>query len=414
MKESAFVVTVVEEKKKDVWTPRDKAEEMRELVLSTGCRISGEMIVKLREINPRYFLGKGKVEEIKEKAHESGSQVIIFSQDLSPAQQLNIEEEIGIKTIDRTQLILDIFAHHARGAEGKLQVELAQLRYLLPRLKGKGILLSRLGGGIGTRGPGEKKLEIDRRRIRRRIEKLLEELEEVRKRRSALRKRRQSSEIPVIALVGYTNAGKTTLLNRLTNAHQPSSDAMFTTLDPVARVYLLPGRQKVLLLDTVGFLNELPHHLIEAFKATLEEVSSADLILHVLDISHPLYKKRESAVYKVLDEIGVKDIPVITVLNKVDLLSQERINSLKVNYRHGVFISALKGYGIQELESRIKEFFSDYESWLQLYIPRDKIHLVKLLPSDKIVELCSKNGGLYLRARVNLATREKFYSRLKE
>lgn len=414
MKESAFVVTLVEEKKKDVWTPRDKAEEMRELVLSTGCRISGEMIVKLREINPRYFLGKGKVEEIKEKAHESGSQVIIFSQDLSPAQQLNIEEEIGIKTIDRTQLILDIFAHHARGAEGKLQVELAQLRYLLPRLKGKGILLSRLGGGIGTRGPGEKKLEIDRRRIRRRIEKLLEELEEVRKRRSALRKRRQSSEIPVIALVGYTNAGKTTLLNRLTDAHQPSSNAMFTTLDPVARVYLLPGRQKVLLLDTVGFLNELPHHLIEAFKATLEEVSSADLILHVLDISHPLYKKRESAVYKVLNEIGVKDIPVITVLNKVDLLSQERINSLKVNYRHGVFISALKGYGIQELESRIKEFFSDYESWLQLYLPRDKIHLVKLLPSDKIVELCSKNGGLYLRARVNLATREKFYSRLKE
>jgi GTP-binding protein HflX len=413
MKETAFVVTLVGEGRKDIWTPRDKAEEMRELVLSTGCEISGEMIVKLREINPRYFLGKGKVEEVKEKAHGSGSQVIIFSQDLSPAQQLNIEEEIGIKTIDRTQLILDIFAHHARGAEGKLQVELAQLKYLLPRLKGKGILLSRLGGGIGTRGPGEKKLEIDRRRIRRRIEKLLHELEEVRKRRSALRKRRQSNEIPVIALVGYTNAGKTTLLNQLTDAQQPSSDAMFTTLDPVARVYLLPGKQKVLLLDTVGFLNELPHHLIEAFKATLEEVSCADLILHVLDISHPLYKKRESAVYKVLDEIGGKDIPVITVLNKVDLLSQERISSLKVNYPHGVFISALKGYGIEDLKYRIKEFLSDYESWLQLYLPRDKIHLVKLLPPDKIVELCSKNDGLYLRARVNLATREKFYHRLR-
>jgi len=413
MRERVFIVTVIEEKKRDIWTPRDRAEEMRELVSSTGCDIGGETIVKLREVNPRYYLGKGKVEEIKEKVQETDSQVVIFSQDLSPAQQLNIEEEIGIKTLDRTQLILDIFAHHARGAEGKLQVELAQLRYLLPRLKGKGILLSRLGGGIGTRGPGEKKLEIDRRRIRRRIEKLLEELKEVKRRRSALRKRRQSNEIPAVALVGYTNAGKTTLLNRLTNSNQLSSDSMFTTLDPVSRIYYLPGRQKILLLDTVGFLNELPHHLIEAFKATLEEASSANLILHVLDISHPVYKKREFAVYKVLEEIGAEDIPVVTVLNKIDLLPKERIDILKVSYPQGVFLSAIKGYGIEELVNRIKEFLSNYESWLQLYLPRDKIHLVKLLPRDKIIELCSKNGGLYLRARVNLATREKFYQKLR-
>ncbi len=413
MKEKAFVVTVVEERKKDIWTAQDKAEEMRELISSTGCEIVGELIVKLKEPNPRYYLGKGKIEEIREKAHNAQSEVIIFSHDLSPAQQLNIEDEVGIKTIDRTQLILDVFAHHARGSEGKLQVELAQLQYLLPRLKGKGILLSRLGGGIGTRGPGEKKLEIDRRRIRKRIDKLLQELQEIRKRRDALRKRRQSNEIPVVALVGYTNAGKTTLLNRLTTANQPSSNAMFTTLDPVSRIYYLSGRQKILLLDTVGFLNELPHHLIEAFKATLEEVCSANLVLHILDVSHPLYKKRETAVYNVLKEIGAREIPVITVVNKIDLLPAHRIESLKYNYPQAIFISALKGWGIDELQYRIKEFLADYESWLQIYLPKDKIHLVKLLPEDKIVELCSKNGGLYLRARVNLATRERFYHKLK-
>ena len=215
MREKAFVVTVIEENRKTSWMSEEMSHEMRELVVSSGCEAAADMLCVIKRINPVYFIGKGKVEQIGEAVRHSGCNVVIFSQDLSSTQQQNIEDKIGIKTIDRTELILDIFAHHAKGAEGKLQVELAQLTYLLPRLKGKGVLLSRLGGGIGTRGPGEKKLEVDRRRIRKKISGLKNELYQVKKRRGSLRKRRLRSEIPAIALVGYTNAGKTTLLNQL-------------------------------------------------------------------------------------------------------------------------------------------------------------------------------------------------------
>lgn len=414
MKERAFVVTVEKEEKKNIWTLKDKLEEMRELVASSGCEIVAEMSSRVRYFTPRYYIGKGKVEEIKQKAKQASADVVIFSTDLSSTQQLNIEEEIGIKTIDRTQLILDIFAHHARGSEGKLQVELAQLLYLLPRLKGKGILLSRLGGGIGTRGPGEKKLEVDRRRIRRRIDRLKQELLELKKRRSALRKRRSLREIPTLALVGYTNAGKTTLLNALTDSMQIASNSMFTTLDPVSRICYLAGKQKILLLDTVGFLNQLPHHLIEAFKATLEEISQASLILHILDVSHPLARKREQAVYEVLKEIGASDKPIITVLNKIDRLSSSQLESLQVKYPAGIPISALKAEGLNLLKEAIKNSLSSYESWLTIYLPKEKMKLVNLIHPDKIIEFVSKDGGVFLRARVNLATREKFYQALAE
>jgi len=414
MREKAFVVTVLEERRKDTWRSEDRLHEMRELVISSGCEVTADMLCVIKKINPTYFIGKGKVDQIKEIAVRSGCNVIIFSQDLSPTQQQNIEDKIGIKTIDKTELILDVFAHHARGAEGKLQVELAQLTYLLPRLKGKGVLLSRLGGGIGTRGPGEKKLEVDRRRIRKKISGLKDELDRVSKRRASLRKRRLRSEIPTIALVGYTNAGKTTLLNQLTRSSQIKSDSMFTTLDPVSRLYYLPGKQKVLFSDTVGFLNELPHHLIEAFRGTLEEITDAALILLIMDIAHPLAKKKEQAVYKVLEEIRVKEKPIITVLNKTDKISDEKKDYLRIEYPAGVFISALKNEGLDILVDEIKKQLYYYESRLEMYIPDGKKHVLKLLNQDRIISCTRCSEGVYLKARVNLALRERFYQELSE
>ncbi|MDP8233266.1 MAG: GTPase HflX [Candidatus Saelkia tenebricola] len=412
MKEKSFIVTVFEEHKKDSWSDKEMFEEMLELVVSSGCEVSGDILLKVKRVNPACFIGKGQVDKVGEAARLNKCDVIVFSRELSPTQQQNIEEIAGIKIIDRTQLILDIFARHAKGVEGKLQVELAQLTYLLPRLKGKGVLLSRLGGGIGTRGPGEKKLEVDRRRIRKRIDKLNDELYQVKKRRQSLRERRLRSEVPSIALVGYTNAGKTTLLNQITKSNQISSGSMFTTLDPVSRGYYLPGRQKAIFLDTVGFLNELPHHLIEAFKATLEEIVDTSLILLVLDISHPMAKKREAAVHNVLDQIGVKDKHVITVLNKADQISTQNKDILKIKYPNGVFVSALKCEGINILIDEIKNQLYSYESWLEMYLPDNKKHVLNLLNQDKIVSCIPKSGGVYFKARVNLATRELFYQGL--
>ncbi len=414
MKENAFIVFINQESRDDIWEEEEKLAEMRELVLSSGCNICAEVLCNLKEPNPRTYIGSGKVNEIAESAREKKADVVIFSNDLSATQQQNIEDEISIKTIDRTQLILDIFAHHAKSLDGKLQVELAQHVYLLPRLKGKGVLLSRLGGGIGTRGPGEKKLEIDRRRIREHIKTLNKRLKEVKERRSALRKRRAFNEMPTIAIVGYTNAGKTTLLNLLTLSKQVASSSMFTTLDPVSRLYYLPGRQKVLFADTVGFLNQLPHHLIEAFKATLEEIIEAHLIIHVLDISHPMALKREKSVYDVLSEIGIKDKPTITVLNKIDMLTPEEIDEKKYFYPEGVFISAKKMCGIDSLVDKIKEEFYSFESRLDIFIPEAKRHLLDIIPAGNMIEKIPKDNGLYIKARVNLATRERFYRELSK
>ena len=341
---------------RSIWSLEDEAQELQELAASSGCRMVGAIHARRHRPIAGTFLGAGKLDEIAQAVQEWQAQVVIFSQELSSAQQRNIEEILRVKTIDRTQLILDIFAQRATSQEGKVQVELAQLRYLMPRLMGKGIMLSRLGGGIGTRGPGEQKLEVDRRRIRARINRLGSELEKLGRRREATRSRRKETEVPVAALVGYTNAGKTTLLNRLTGAGGRADDQLFTTLDPLARRLRLPSGETIILTDTVGFLHHLPHHLIEAFKATLEEARYAALLLHILDASHPLVSEHAKAVEEVLSELALQQKPLVTVLNKRDRVEDAlRLCALERAYEPAVSISAKTGEGLERLRSLIAE-----------------------------------------------------------
>ena len=284
-KEKALLVVVFTEEEKREWDIEEISEEFKNLVISAGIEVTDLISVKIKKTTPSFYIGKGKAYEIAKLAQEKKADVVIFNNNLSFTQQRNLEDILMIKTIDRTQLILDIFAHHAHTQEGSIQVELAQLEYLLPRLKGRGIMLSRLGGGIGTRGPGEKKLEVDRRRIEDRISTLREKLEKIRKHRHLLREKRIKDNVKICSLVGYTNAGKTSLLNTLVDDLQKTSDSLFTTLDPVSRRLLLSDNLEVVITDTVGFLHKLPHHLIEAFQATLEELTFSDLLLHVVDVS---------------------------------------------------------------------------------------------------------------------------------
>ena len=342
------------------WTLEDEAGELRELARGAGCEIVDEAGVKRHEPVAGTLLGRGRLDELAQRRRARGANLVIFSQELSPAQQRNIEAWLGVKTIDRTQLILDLFAQRARSQEGKVQVELAQLRYLLPRLVGKGILLSRLGGGIGTRGPGEQKLEMDRRRIRTRLGRLGDELKRLARRREATRARRKETDVPVVALVGYTNAGKTTLLNRLSGAGALERDQLFTTLDPLARRVRLPDGEPIILTDTVGFLHQLPHHLIEAFQATLEEARDADLLLHVLDASHPLMGEHTRTVQSVLKGLGLEDRPLVTALNKRDLLrgrpmADQELRALERLYEPAAAISAKTGEGLPALGRLISE-----------------------------------------------------------
>ncbi len=338
------------------WPAEDEARELEELTRSAGCQVAAAVIARRHRPIAGTFLGLGKLEEIARTAADTQAQVVIFNQELSPAQQRTIEERLGVKTIDRTQLILDIFAQHATSQEGKVQVELAQLRYLLPRLAGKGVMLSRLGGGIGTRGPGEQKLEVDRRRIRARLTRLGEELERLARRREATRSRRKESEIPVAALVGYTNAGKTTLLNRLSGGSSTTRDQLFTTLDPLARRVRLSGGETIVLTDTVGFLHHLPHHLIESFQATLEEARDADVLLHVLDASHPLAAEQAEAVEEVLRQLGLEAKPRITLLNKSDRVDHPgRLASLERAYGPSVVLSAKTGSGMERLTEALNQ-----------------------------------------------------------
>ena len=352
--ERAILVTVQLDERfsgpRPIWPLADESRELKELTLSAGCRVIGEISAKRHRPIAGTFLGAGKLEEIAQVAADLQGQVVVFNHELSPAQQRNIEALLRVKTIDRTQLILDIFAQRAHSQEGKVQVELAQLRYLMPRLIGKGIMLSRLGGGIGTRGPGEQKLEVDRRRIRARLSRLDEELKKLGRRREATRSRRRETEVPVAALVGYTNAGKTTLLNHLTGSIGTARDQLFTTLDPLARRMRLPSGDTMILTDTVGFLHHLPHHLIEAFKATLEEARDADLLLHVLDASHPLVSEHAKAVEEVLAQLELEDKPVLTILNKRDRLEEaQRLAALELAYEPAVAVSAKTGEGLDRL-----------------------------------------------------------------
>lgn len=331
--------------------------------------------------DPAYFVGRGKVDELRAQAEELGLDLLVFDDELTPGQQRNLEDRIGRKILDRTQLILDIFARRARTREGKLQVELAQLSYLLPRLAGKGIMLSRLGGGIGTRGPGETKLEMDRRRIRRRIARLRQELDAVRLHRGLQRARRKGVPVPVVALVGYTNAGKSTLFNALTLAGTVESVQLFSTLDPLLRRVTLPGKLEIVLSDTVGFVRKLPHDLIAAFRATLEEVRAADLLLHVIDYAGPSWREQAAAVEETLREIGAAGKPVIEVWNKIDLLEPERAReaAAAAGDRGPVPISARSGEGLAALLARIRKELDSFSVQVELVIPYDKASVLSLL-----------------------------------
>ncbi|HTY44431.1 MAG TPA: GTPase HflX [Patescibacteria group bacterium] len=377
--EKALLVSIKFKTEKTGWSMDDVVNELEELTRACGAQIVDHVNCFCEKPAPRFFVGKGKAEEIALAAAEEGADTVIFSRDLSGTQQRNLEEVIGKKTIDRTQLILDIFARHAKTPEGKTQVELAQLQYLMPRLVGQGIILSRLGGGIGTSGPGEQKLEVDRRRIRKRIDRLRVDLRHLSLHRQTLRKQRKENAVPTVALVGYTNAGKSTLINTLTHAGQLVQDSLFTTLDPLAQGLKLSGGGTVVISDTVGFLNNLPHHLIEAFKATLEEVIEADLLIHVLDAGHPLVREYAKAVYAVLKELHVEEKPMITALNKIDLVENKAwIDRLAQESVNPVPISAKFGINLDQLLARVGEFLEPKMLSLDLVIPHRRMDLVDI------------------------------------
>lgn len=328
-------------------------DELARLADTAGADSVATLVQKRDSPDPKYFIGSGKIEELKALAAEHRANLAIFDHPLSPAQTRNIEDASGLKVIDRTELILDIFAQHARSREGKLQVELAQSTFLLTRLGGRGVMMSRLGGGIATRGPGETKLEYDRRHIRAKISELKKQIEKVRQERRIKRERRRQARIEVVALVGYTNAGKSTLLNALTQAGVLTENKLFATLDPTVRRLYLPSGRVVLLTDTVGFIQKLPHQLVAAFQATLEEVSEADLLLHVIDSSRQGYERQINAVYEVLEELHCIAKPLISVFNKADQLEKKLSKKTLAKYKPAVVVSALKQEGLKELLTTI-------------------------------------------------------------
>lgn len=337
-------------------------DELEELAQTAGAETVGRMIQNREGIHPGTYIGKGKIEELRDMIRQTGADTVVCDDELSPAQIANLQDELQCKVIDRTVMILDIFAAHANTSEGKLQVELAQLKYRASRLTGLGKSLSRIGGGaagsaggIGTRGPGEKKLEMDRRLIRERISMLNRQLKNVVSTRETMRKQRNNSAVRVVAIVGYTNAGKSTLLNALTQAEVLEEDKLFATLDPTTRSFEFESGQKVLFTDTVGFINKLPHHLIQAFRSTLEEAKYADLILHVVDCSDENYEMHMQVVYETLKNLGVKDKPVLTVFNKIDRLAETDQTVLKdINSDNSVRISAKERRGLEDLLERIE------------------------------------------------------------
>lgn len=357
---------------------QESIDELRELVRTAGAQTVGVIIQNRESIHPGYYVGTGKIDEIKELALNTGATGIVCDDELSPAQLKNLEDSLDMKVIDRTLIILDIFAKHASTNEGKIQVELAQLKYRSARLVGLRSSLSRLGGGIGTRGPGEKKLEMDRRLIRERISQLKRELEDVKQHREVLRSQRSKNPTPVVCIVGYTNAGKSTLLNRLTDAGVLEEDKLFATLDPTTRNLTLESGQKILITDTVGFIRKLPHHLIDAFRSTLEEAKFSDMIIHVVDSSNPQMDTQMHIVYETLEQLGVEDKPIITAFNKLDKLTETPIlRDFKAEKT--LQISAKTGEGVNELMNAVEEILRNQKIYVERIYPYDKAGKIQLI-----------------------------------
>lgn len=377
--------------------------ELDELAKTSGAEVIGEIIQKRPHIEVATYLGKGMLEEVSDFCYNNNIDLIIADGELTPVQVRNIEDYTGTRTIDRTTLILDIFAGRARSSEGKLQVELAQLKYALPRLTGKGTALSRLGGGIGTRGPGETKLETDKRHIRFRIQNLRAELDKVEKRRNAMHQRRRKNGALCVAIVGYTNAGKSTLMNRLTNAGVLQEDKLFATLDPTARKLLLPDGQQIMLIDTVGLVRRLPHQLVDAFKSTLEEAVWADVILNVCDASSNECAEHIDVTMSLLNELGCNDKPVINVLNKCDKAGELDFDFFK----DSVKISALTGKGIDELLDAIIKALPQNRKRIKVLLPFDKLGLASVIRNGIVHSEEYTDEGLILDATIDVMDYKK-------
>ncbi len=379
---------------------KESLEELAELVQTAGAESVGMVIQNREKIHPGTYIGSGKIEEVAALAAENHATGIICDDELSPAQMKNLEIALQMKVMDRTMLILDIFAQHAVTKEGKIQVELAQLKYQSTRLIGMGIALSRLGGGIGTRGPGEKKLEMDRRLIRNRISQLNKELEQVKRSRKVARALREKNQIPVAAIVGYTNAGKSTLLNRLTKAGVLEENKLFATLDPTTRNLTLENGQQLLLTDTVGFIQKLPHHLIDAFRSTLEEAKYADFILHVVDLSNPNLDLQMHVVYETLRQLEIKNKTIITIFNKQDLVSENPIiRDFKADYV--VKLSAKTGEGILQLLELFSKVLQEQKQLVEWIIPyTDTAKLSKIRKFGQLLTEEYREDGIFVRAYV--------------
>ncbi len=378
----------------------ESLEELKELVKTAGATTIGMVIQNRESVHPGTYIGKGKIEEVANLIEELGATGIVCDDELSPAQMRNLEEELGTKVMDRTLVILDIFAKRASTSEGKIQVELAQLKYNSARLIGLRSSLSRLGGGIGTRGPGEKKLEMDRRLIKNRISQLNKELSEVERHREVARSQRSRNKVPVVAIVGYTNAGKSTLLNTLTNAGVLEEDKLFATLDPTTRLLELKSKQQILLTDTVGFIRKLPHHLIQAFRSTLEEAKYADIILHVVDASNPQMEKQMHIVYETLKDLGVTDKTVVTLFNKQDKAPEDAVlRDFKADKT--LNISAKFGQGLEELQDLLEEILRQRNVLIERtfsYNEAGKIQLIRKYGELLVEEY--KSDGIYVKAYV--------------
>lgn len=379
---------------------QDSLDELKDLVKTAGAETVGMMIQSREAIHPGYYVGTGKLEEIRMMAAAYDATGIVCDDELTPSQMNNLERELELKIMDRTMVILDIFAARARTSEGKIQVELAQLRYRASRLTGLGTSMSRLGGGIGTRGPGEKKLEMDRRLIKVRISQLKRDLEQVKRHRELLREGRSRENIMTAAIVGYTNAGKSTLLNTLTNADVLEEDKLFATLDPTTRVLELPGKQRLYLTDTVGFIRKLPHHLIEAFKSTLEEAKYADFIIHVVDASNPQRDEQMYVVYETLKELGVQDKKIVTLFNKQDKVEEpEILRDFRADY---VLKTAVKtGQGLEELKDVLEKVITEDQIYLERVLGYQEAGQIQII--RKYGQLLSEEytpEGIEIKARV--------------